>query len=91
MRISDHGYDELADDEIYTDDVLNGLADAIVVEDYPSTARGPTVLVLQRNGNNRPLHVVWGIPKGHAAPAVLVTVYRPDPARWSKDFTVRRT
>ena len=26
-----------------------------------------------------PIHVVWGIPKGHDKPVVLVTAYRPDP------------
>jgi hypothetical protein len=35
------------------------------------------------------LHVVWGIPQGHASPAVLVTAYRPDATRWSADFTRR--
>ena len=36
------------------------------------------------------LHVVWGIPKGHDGPAVLVTAYRPDPKRWNETFTERK-
>jgi class 3 adenylate cyclase len=32
----------------------------------------------------------WGIPRGQTAPAVLVTAYRPDPARWTDDFLRRR-
>ena len=62
VRASDHGYDELADDALFADEVLTGLAGAIVVEDYPSAVRGPTVLVLQYDSEDRPLHVVWGIP-----------------------------
>jgi len=89
VRISDHGYDELAEDGVFADDMLAGLEAAVVVEDYPADPRGPSVLVLQRDGDGHPVHVVWGIPAGRAAPAVLITAYRPDPVRWSDDFTRR--
>jgi hypothetical protein len=36
-----------------------------------------------------PVHALWGIPKNSDGPAVLVTVYRPDPLRWDESFTVR--
>jgi len=47
VRVSRHGFFELAADDILLDDVLAALADAIVVEDYPMAGRGPSVLVLQ--------------------------------------------
>jgi hypothetical protein len=46
---------------------------------------------LQRDRAGNPLHILWGIPKGHVEPAVLVTAYRPDPAIWQEGFTRRRT
>ena len=47
VRISDHGYVELAKDGILAQDVLVGLDAAIVVEDYAGLDRGPSVLTFQ--------------------------------------------
>jgi hypothetical protein len=91
VRISEqHGYDELSQDGIAVRSVLDGIKAAVVVEDYPGFAKGPAVLVLQWDETGSPIHVVWGIPKGHSAPAVLVAAYRPEPGRWQENFTKRR-
>ena len=91
VKVSDHGYEEMSDENILARDVLAGVLEGIVLEDYPTYPKGPCVLVLQRDLGQEPIHVVWGIPQGLSSPAAVVTAYRPKPDLWSEDFTRRKT
>ena len=71
-------------------EVVAGVATAVIVEDYPDFPKGPWSWSLNRI---RPAgrFVVWGIAKGQTSPAVLITAYRPDPAKWDETWLKRRT
>ena len=84
VKISEHGYDELAEDGLTAREVVAGVTSADIVEEYPDFPKGPSVLLLQRLEDQTPVHVVWGIPRGHQRPAVLITAYRPDAERWDQ-------
>lgn len=90
IRISDHGYDELSNDDLTAREIVNGIKKGIAIEDYPNYPKGASVLVLQTDIDDKPIHVVWGIPKGKKSPAVLITAYKPDPLKWNRKFTERR-
>lgn len=89
VRISEHGYDELASDGLSVREIFSSIEDAEVLELYPEYPKGPCLLALQKLTVSRSIHVVWGIPKGYNEPAVLVTAYIPDPGKWSNDLKKR--
>ena len=90
IRISEHGYDELAADGLSVAEILAGVGEAQMMEDYPHYAKGPCVLVLQKDHSGEAIHVLWGMAGKSATPAVLVTAYRPDPAKWLDGFRTRK-
>jgi len=91
IKISEHGYEEIAEEGIFIKDIVADIDNGTMVEDYPEYPKGPCVLVLEKDRNAHPIHVVWGIPKGATSPAVVVTAYRPNANMWTDNFTRRRT
>jgi hypothetical protein len=44
--------------DIFINDIIQGIKNGIVVEDYPNFPKGACVLVLQEDPDGNPIHVV---------------------------------
>lgn len=53
VRISEHGYDELAQDGLTAREIIEGVENSVLVEDYPDFPKGPSILLLQTEGPGR--------------------------------------
>ena len=68
VRISVHGYEELAADQVSVHEVVNGLADAVLVEDYPEFPKGSCVLVLEQDTAGKRYTSSGAFPRGRHLP-----------------------
>ena len=58
IHVSDHAYLELEKDDILSIDIIANMRTALLVEDYPSANRSPTILVKCEGDNANPIHAV---------------------------------
>ena len=87
IRITDHADEEAVDDSLTFDEIYFSVMHGEIIEEYPNDKLYPSCLIMGRNFSGEPIHSVWAYNSSNAW-AVLITVYRPDPARWI-DWKVR--
>ena len=51
ILISEHGYDELSNDNLTAREIVGGVKSAVLIEDYPNYPKGAAVLVLQKDSS----------------------------------------
>jgi hypothetical protein len=87
FEFSAHATNQAIRRYIPVSEIREALLAGCVIEDYPDDKYGPSYLILGRTATGRPLHVQCSDP---SRPLVkIITVYQPDPNRWSADFTQR--
>ena len=88
VRLGTHANERMVEFGITLADLIRAFGDddrACRIEDYPGDPRGHSCLLLGFV-RDQPLHLVCTA----RAPIFLITLYRPDPRRWSDDFRERR-
>jgi len=78
-RITAHAHQEMVSDGFQLDDVLAGLENSRLLENYPEHKRGACALFGGVAPDGRPIHIVCTT----ANPVtILITVYEPKPPKW---------
>ena len=81
VRVTDHAREEAKEDQLTIDDVLYTVIRGGVIENYPAN-QPPRCLIYGQTAAGRAVHSVWAYNR-ETRWAVLVTVYCPDPTRWT--------
>ena len=89
LRITDHADEEARADHLRLEDVFFSVLRGAIIEEYPDDNPYPSCLIYGENFGGEPLHSVWAYNDENQW-AVLITVYRPDPAQWI-DWRKRRS
>lgn len=81
VNITQHGRTEAKEDNLLLDDIFYATQNGEIIEDYPTDTPYPSCLIYGETQTGDPIHSVWAYAADSQI-AVLITVYRPDPARW---------
>lgn len=88
FEFSKHAVDQSILRKIRVGEIREAIDTGQVIEDYPEDKYGASCLVFGTTNNQRPIHIQCSYP---ARPLIkIITVYEPDPQRWTDDFTQRR-
>lgn len=81
VRITDHADEEAQADQLTFDEIYFSVLHGEIIENYPESKPYPSCLIFGRTFGGDPVHSVWALNR-ETRWAVLITTYRPDPARW---------
>ena len=81
IRITDHADEEAQNDRLSYDEIFSSVLTGEIIEDYHDDKPFPSCLVAGNIFEGKPVHSVWAY-NAETKWAVLITVYRPDPAKW---------
>ena len=88
IRVTQHAQQEMAEEDVTLDQVLEALAVAQILENYPEHRRGACCLLYGSTKNGRPLHIVCTTARPLL---IIITVYQPIPPRWITPTRRRNT
>ena len=79
LRITQHAQQEMIEENITLNEVLQAIATAPILENYPEHRRGACCLLNGLTPNGRPLHIVCTTAQ---SVLIVITVYEPKPPKW---------
>ena len=89
IRITNHAFEEAIYDGLVFDGIFYSVLTGEIIEQYIEDLPYPSVLINGSDFSLNCLHTVWAYNKVNKY-SVLITVYKPDPAKWVEDFRRRQ-
>lgn len=81
--VSHHADQERMNDRLSIQEIETAMVNGRILESYPDTGRGESVLIGGFADSGTPVHVVYG---RRAESGVIVTVYVPGPPKFANPF-----
>ena len=81
IRSTNHADEGAQSDRVSYDEMFSSAPKGMIIEDYPNDKPYPSCLIAGNSFKGEPVHSFWAHNK-ETRWAALVTIYRPDPARW---------
>lgn len=79
IRITQHAHQEMVEENVTLDEILQAIATAHILENYPEHRRGPCCLLSGLSRPGRSLHIVCTTAEPML---IIITVYEPRPPKW---------
>ena len=86
FKVTDHALEEMDADGFLLGDVIYGIINGEIIEEYPGSYPLPACLINSNTPTGEPMHICISMP-----PIVkIITVYKPDPNKWENGFKRRK-
>lgn len=82
-----HAAKRLEQRGISISDIINGIKNGEIIEEYPDDYPYPSCLILGISISHQYLHIVAG---SDYETIWIITAYYPDPIKWTDDFKTRK-
>lgn len=79
IRITQHAFEEMAEEDIKLNDVLEAFSTGQILENYPEHRRGACCLIGGKTKKGRHLHIVCTTM---IKPVIIITAYEPKLPKW---------
>jgi hypothetical protein len=87
-ELSRHALRRIVERNLSSDMIEQAGGSAELIEDYPDDKYAPSCLLLGYTREGMPLHLQ--VCRGATRTVKIITLYVPDPAKWSDDYRTRR-
>ena len=79
--ITDHADQRTQNRQLDIEDIFHAVRHGEIIESYPQDKPYPSCLIYGKDRTDKPVHSAWAY-NAQSEHAILITIYRPDPAIW---------